>query len=140
LNGTLDRAVKLVNHFARRGEVLKELLSAGRKTKSLKIARIASAVAAFNPFAKDRHAGHSTNRVGQECSKAKPQLSLIKIQAEDCTLPGNRYTLLSIVVRRSMAAVILKSPHVRESATDCAVAGPRDDPQHDRPHRAGGEG
>jgi len=35
-----------------RGKVLKELLSVGRKTQSLKIARIASAIAAFNPFEK----------------------------------------------------------------------------------------
>jgi len=35
-----------------RGKVLKELLSAGRKTHSMKLARIASALAAFNPFAK----------------------------------------------------------------------------------------
>merc|ERR1719174_1491135 len=35
-----------------RGKVLQELLGAGRKLKSLKIARIASALAAFNPFAK----------------------------------------------------------------------------------------
>ena len=33
-------------------EVLKELLTAGRKTQSMKIARIASAIAAFNPFEK----------------------------------------------------------------------------------------
>merc|ERR1719174_1933548 len=35
-----------------RGKVLKELLSAGRKTHSMKLARIASALAALNPFAK----------------------------------------------------------------------------------------
>jgi len=35
-----------------RGKVLQELLSAGRKTHSMKLARIASALAAFNPFAK----------------------------------------------------------------------------------------
>ena len=31
---------------------MKQLLSAGRKTHSLRIARIASALAAFNPFTK----------------------------------------------------------------------------------------
>merc|ERR1719174_1307030 len=35
-----------------RGKVLQELLGAGRKLQSLKIARIASALAAFNPFEK----------------------------------------------------------------------------------------
>ena len=44
LTSSKDKAV--------RGKVLKELLTAGRKTQSLKIARIASAIAAFNPFEK----------------------------------------------------------------------------------------
>ena len=33
-------------------EVVQQLLSAGRKTHSMKLAKIASALAAFNPFAK----------------------------------------------------------------------------------------
>merc|ERR1719247_2884901 len=43
---------KSVEGKAVRGKVMKQLLSAGRKTHSLRIARIASALAAFNPFTK----------------------------------------------------------------------------------------
>merc|ERR1719310_436320 len=43
---------KSVEGKAVRGKVMKQLLSVGRKTHSMRIARIASALAAFNPFAK----------------------------------------------------------------------------------------